>query len=121
MSDHSHFATAEAPDHGHEDHASQKKIYLAIGAALLVGTVMTVLARYMEFDSVALTIAVALFIASIKSFLVAGYFMHLISEKKMIYLVLGTTFAFFVGMIALIMWSDLDLPHGSTAKTHYVP
>jgi len=121
MSDHSPSAAAEASDHGHEDHASHKRVYWTIGAALLVGTIITVLARQLEFSSVALTIAVALFIASIKSFLVAGYFMHLLSEKKMIYLVLGTTFAFFVGMIVLIMWSDLDMPHGSTQKTHYVP
>ena len=62
-----------------------------------------------------------MFIASIKSFLVAGYFMHLLSEKKMIYLVMATTVFFFIGMIGLIMWSDADLPHGSTYKIHYVP
>ena len=121
MSDHSHSAAADASDHGHEDHASHKKLYLTIGTALLVGTVVTVLARYWEFNSVALTIAVALFIASIKSFLVAGYFMHLLSEKKMIYLTLATTVVFFIGMIGLIMWSDADLPRGSTHKIHYVP
>lgn len=122
MSEHSHSVATEAHGHDHEhDHAAHKRVYLAIGATLLVGTVITVLARYLEFNSVALTIAVALFIASIKSFLVAGYFMHLISEKKMIYLVMATTVFFFVGMIALIMWSDQDLPRGSQPKTHYVP
>jgi cytochrome c oxidase subunit IV len=122
MSEHSHSVATEAHGHDHEhDHAAHKRVYLAIGATLLVGTVITVLARYLEFNSVALTIAVALFIASIKSFLVAGYFMHLISEKKMIYLVMATTFFFFVGMIALIMWSDQDMPRGSQQKTHYVP
>jgi caa(3)-type oxidase subunit IV len=120
-SSHSHAAAhGHDADHGH-DLESHKKIYWAVGAALLVGTVVTVLARYWEFNSVSLTIAVALFIASIKSFLVAGYFMHLLSEKKTIYLMLGTTVAFFIGMIALIMWSDSDLPRGSKQKTHYVP
>lgn len=119
MSESSHAAHAE---HGHEhDHASHKKVYWTVGAALLVGTVVTVLAREWEFNSVALTIAVAMFIASIKAFLVAGYFMHLISEKKTIYLTLVTTAVFFVGMIGLIMWSDSDLPKDSTKKTHYVP
>ncbi len=120
MSDHPHTGAAEAHDHGH-DHAGHNKIYFVIGAALLVGTIVTVLARYWEFNSVALTIAVALFIASIKAFLVAGYFMHLLSEKKMIYLVLATTAAFLVGMVGLILWSDADLPRGSTQKIHYVP
>ena len=99
MSDSSHAAHAE---HGHEhDHASHKKVYWTVGAALLVGTVVTVLAREWEFNSVALTIAVAMFIASIKAFLVAGYFMHLISEKKLIYAVLVLTAVFFVALLAL--------------------
>ena len=38
-----------------------------------------------------MAIAVALFIATIKGSLVACYFMHLISEKKLIYVVLGIT------------------------------
>ena len=122
MSDPTHSGAAEAPDHGHgHDHAGHNKIYFVIGAALLVGTIVTVLARYWEFNSVALTVAVALLIASIKAFLVAGYFMHLLSEKKMIYLILATTAAFLVGMVGLILWSDADLPRGSTNKIHYVP
>jgi hypothetical protein len=43
---------------------------------------------------------------------VAGYFMHLISEKKMIYGVLAATAFFFVGLMGLIIWSDAD--HVST-------
>lgn len=121
MSDTSHSA-AHADSHGHEhDLASHKKVYWAVGFALLVGTAITVLAREWEFSSAALTISVALFIASIKAFLVAGYFMHLMSEKKMIYLTLVTTGIFFAGMVGLILWSDGDLPRESTKKTHYVP
>lgn len=123
MSESSH-STVQGAAHGHDhdhDHSSHKKLYWAVGAALLAGTAITVLAREWEFSSAALTISVALFIASIKAFLVAGYFMHLISEKKTVYLTLVTTAVFFVGMIGLIMWSDSDLPRDSTKKTHYVP
>ena len=49
------------------------------------------------------TIAVALFIASIKSFLVAGYFMHLLSEKKTIYLILSRP---------VPRWASLRYRHG---------
>lgn len=119
MSDSSHSA-AHADSHDH-DIGSHKKIYWAVGIALLVGTVVTVLAREWEFSSAALTIAIALFIASIKAFLVAGYFMHLLSEKKTVYLTLITTAVFFVGMIGLILWSDHDLPKDSDKKTLYVP
>ena len=73
--------------------------------ALLVGTVVTVGAYYLHLPSVALTVAVALFIASIKAFLVAGYFMHLISEKKMVYGILVATVFFFTGLMYLTIWS----------------
>ena len=122
MSDPTHSGAAEAHDHGHgHDHAGHNKIYFVIGAALLVGTIVTVLARYWEFNSVALTVAVALLIASIKAFLVAGYFMHLLSEKKLVYGVLVLSAIFFVALMGLTLWGSNDLPRNSTTKTLYVP
>ena len=44
---------------------------------------------------------VALFVATVKGSLVACYFMHLISEKKLIYAVLALTVAFFIALLAL--------------------
>lgn len=127
MSDPKHSATAAATSanagHHHHDYdfVAHKKVYWAVGGALLVGTLITVLAREWEFSSVALTVAVALFIASVKSFLVCAYFMHLLSEKKAIYLVLVTTVVFAIGMVSLILFSDKDPITGTRAKTHYVP
>ena len=93
--------------HHHHAHDVQSEIkrYLAVFVALLVGTIVTVGAYYVHLPSVALTIAVALFIASVKAFLVAGYFMHLLSEKKMIYGILLTTVFFFAGLMYLTIWS----------------
>ena len=51
--------------------------------------------------STPVAIAVALFIAVIKGSLVACYFMHLISEKKLIYAVLGITAFKFVALMLL--------------------
>ncbi len=110
-----------SPDHGAHDDAAHKKVYWAVGAALLVGTLITVLAREWEFSSVALTISVALFVAAVKAFLVCGYFMHLLSEKKVVYLTLATTAAFAIAMVGLILWSDMDPVTGTRAKTTYVP
>lgn len=126
MSDPKHSGTtaAEAGHHHHHhdyDFAAHKKVYWAVGGALLVGTLVTVLAREWEFSTVALTVAVALFIASIKAFLVCAYFMHLLSEKKVIYLVLATTVAFAIGMVALILFSEKDPIPGTRPKIHYVP
>ena len=81
------------------------KHYLLVFGALLVGTVLTVAASYIHFTNFKLTVAVALFIAAVKAFLVAGYFMHLISEKKMIYSILVATVFFFAALMYLTIWS----------------
>ena len=99
--------------HDPQEVSKHVRTYFIIGLALLVGTVVTVAVNYLHFDSMALTIAIALFIASVKGFLVAGYFMHLMSEKKMIYAILGTTAFFFAGMMYLTIFARDNLPHGS--------
>ena len=91
--------------HSAEEFKHHVRRYVAVFIALIVGTVITVGASYLKIDSVALTVAIALFIACIKGFLVAGYFMHLISEKKMIYGILIATAFFFAGLMYLIVWS----------------
>ena len=48
-----------------------------------------------------LAVTVALIVATIKGSLVACYFMHLISEQKLIYAVLGLTVVFFVALLVL--------------------
>lgn len=96
----------------HSAHDVQKSVrkYVLVFLALLVGTVITVGMYYVHIPSVPITIAVALFIASVKAFLVAGYFMHLISEKKMIYCVLASTGFFLVGLMGLTIWAMQDIP-----------
>ena len=100
------------------DHSSPESIkravrtYMFVFGALLVGTVLTVWAATLEFNRThpVMGITVALIIASVKSFLVAGYFMHLISEKKAIYATLATTAFFFVALMGLTLWSMDDFP-----------
>ncbi len=98
---------------GHDAHDIQKSVnrYLMVFGALIVGTILTVGMYYVHFHSVAVTIAVALLIASVKAFLVAGYFMHLLSEKKMIYGILASTVFFFIGLMFLTTWAMHDAPH----------
>ena len=71
------------------------KIYLNVFFALAILTVITVAVSYIEL-STAEGIMLALAIASVKASLVAGYFMHLISEKQTIIWVLILTFVFFL-------------------------
>jgi len=50
---------------------------------------------------VPIAVSVALLVATVKGSLVACYFMHLISEKKLIYAVLALTVVFFIALLAL--------------------
>jgi cytochrome c oxidase subunit 4 len=85
----------------------QKTIYIAVGAALMVGTIVTVAAASVHLGIV-VGIIVALIIATVKGSLVAGYFMHLFSEKKLIYAVLALTAVFVIAMFGLILSSNAD-------------
>jgi cytochrome c oxidase subunit 4 len=94
----------------HDDHAMTSdhsvdidkhvRVYIMVFVALMVLTVVTVAVSRLHL-SVPLAVAVALFVAIIKGSLVAGYFMHLVSEKKLIYAVLAVTAAFFIVLMAL--------------------
>jgi len=97
-------------DHSGHDLAASVKKYWMVFFALLIGTAVTVGAYFIELPTLALTVAVALFIATIKGFLVAGYFMHLIDEKKMIYGIMASTAFFVLGLMVLTIWAMNDLP-----------
>lgn len=114
-------ASASPSNHdAHHDIASHVKVYVGVFIALLVGTIITVAMYFVHFESMAVTVAVALFIATIKALLVAGYFMHLFDEKKLIYTVLVATLFFFFAMGALTIWGSHDLPRDSEMKALYV-
>jgi len=76
------------------------RVYITVFVALMVLTIITVAVSYLDL-SMAVAVPVALFIAIVKGSLVAGYFMHLISEKKLIYAVLVLTVVFFAALLAL--------------------
>ena len=90
----------------HDDHNSPERIkkeirvYLVVFGALAVLTALTVYACYGLKMPAHIAIGIALAIACTKGFLVAGFFMHLLSEKKLIYSVLGLTVFFF----AVLLW-----------------
>jgi cytochrome c oxidase subunit 4 len=86
------------------DHAADidrhVRIYITVFVALMVLTIVTVAVSYLHLP-VRIAVAVALLVATIKGSLVACYFMHLISEKKLIYAVLVLTVVFFAALLAL--------------------
>jgi cytochrome c oxidase subunit IV len=91
-----------------EDLAAVRKhvrqhIIIAIGLA--IGTLTTLWTSQTNFGSFGLNIAITLAIAAVQAFLVAGFFMHLLSEKKMIYCFLVFTAIFFVVQMGITLWA----------------
>ena len=80
------------------------RVYLAVFYGLAVLTAATVFACYGLRLPVHYAVMVAVAIALMKGFLVAGFFMHLLSEKKVIYGILGLTVFFF----AVLMWGPVE-------------
>jgi cytochrome c oxidase subunit IV len=58
--------------------------------------------------AVPVAVTVALLVATVKGSLVACYFMHLISEKKLILAVLAVTAFFFAALLALPLFTVSD-------------
>jgi cytochrome c oxidase subunit 4 len=83
------------------------KVYITVFVALMILTIVTVAISRLHL-SVPLAVTVALIVAIIKGSLVACYFMHLISEKKLIYAVLALTGAFFIALMALPVFTHSD-------------
>ena len=75
------------------------RVYILVFIALAVLTVVTVAVSYLNLP-LKLAILVALSVATLKSSLVAGFFMHLVSEKKIIFWILALAFCFFIFLIA---------------------
>ena len=86
------------------DHAADidrhVKVYITVFVALMVLTIVTVAISRVHLP-VPIAVTVALLVATIKGSLVACYFMHLISEKKLILWVLALTVVFFVVLLSL--------------------
>jgi cytochrome c oxidase subunit 4 len=89
------------------------RIYITVFVALAALTIVTVAVSYLHLSKVPALI-VALSIASVKGSLVACYFMHLISERKLIFTVLVLTAVFFLALILLPIFTDVEMlrsPH----------
>lgn len=115
---HEHAPQAHADSHGegHDVHfghdnspeAIRKEMrkYLLVLGALAILTAITVAISYVHLPTPQ-AIALALVVATIKGSLVAAFFMHLISERKLIFAVLLFT-VFFFGMLLWGPWHQRD-------------
>lgn len=97
--------------HSH-DVKKEVKIYITVFAVLAVLTVFTVAVSYLHLPILP-AIILALFIATVKGSLVAGYFMHLISERRLIYAILIFTLFNFIVLLLLPMLEFYDSLFGT--------
>ena len=94
--------------HSHpEDIKKEVNTYLFIFGCLAFLTIVTVLVSRLHLG-LAGNITVALIIAAFKASLVACYFMHLISERKLIYSILILTAIFLIALIVLLLGGHHD-------------
>ena len=90
-------------DDAHDRHV---RAALLVFGSLLVLTGFTVTAYFLHLPT-RLAITLALLIAVVKGSLVAGWFMHLISEKRIIYWVLALTAALFFPLLLVPTFTAL--------------
>lgn len=94
----------------HADVSKHVKLYMVVLGALLVGTILTVLASKVEMGG-SMNLVVALLIAGVKATMVAAIFMHLKWEKSIsIWWPLALCGFFFIVLLALPVLVANDLP-----------
>jgi cytochrome c oxidase subunit 4 len=93
------------------DHAAEidkhVRVYITVFVSLMVLTIVTVAIAHLHLP-VKIAVSVAMLVATIKASLVACYFMHLLSEKKLIIAVLALTAVFFLALLALPAVTHFD-------------
>jgi len=86
------------------EHIVQPRVYIVIFLALMVGTVLTLMAAFYDFPG-PLNAVVALTIAVIKATLVVLYFMHVRYSGRLIWLVIVSALLWLAIMFA-VTFSD---------------
>ena len=88
-----------------EHHVIPMKVYFAVFSALIVLTILTVVAHEMHLGVLAAPIA--FLIATAKALLVLGYFMHLKYDNMMNRVIFGSGF-FFLVLLFLFCFADIS-------------
>ena len=95
-----------------QDLQTEKRRYPKIFGALIVLALVTVGISYLK-PPMALAIVIALVVAAVMAALQAGFFMHLMQEKKIIHVILAMAFLFIAGLLLLPLWQDYSIPEGT--------
>ena len=95
------------------EHVVSKKLYVAIFAALIVLTYITVFVATIDFGP--LNIVVALTIAVVKGTLVVLYFMHVRYGNRLTWVVVGASFFWILILFAFLLGDYLSRPWETVA------
>src|ERR1700729_643259 len=98
------------------DYKSYLRRCLYVFIAVVCTTSLMICASFLPPFGWTAKVAMILTIACVNAFVVAGFLMHLLSEKKMIYVVLSFTVFFVAGLFILTIYALHDFPTGT--QTH---
>jgi caa(3)-type oxidase subunit IV len=87
---------------------------LYVFIAVLAAVSLMIYASYLPHYSWPVKVAIILAVACCNAFVVAGFLMHLISERKMVYTLLAFTVFFVIGLFGLTLYAMQDFPSGTT-------
>ena len=90
----------------------ETKNYITIFIILAGLTLITASLKFVDFE-MSTRIIIALSIAVLQGTLSVCYFMHLISEKKLVYSVLILTAVFFIALMTLTLTGHHDIRTGA--------
>jgi caa(3)-type oxidase subunit IV len=100
-----------------DSHPVDFKSYLRrciyIFVAVVCAISLMIVSSYLPHYNWTVKVTLILVIACCNAFLVAGFLMHLLSEKKMIYTLLAFTVFFFAGLMGLTLYAMQDFPSGT--------
>ena len=106
--------TGESESHEHPvDYKSYLRRCACVFAAALCMIFLMVFTSFSPIHSWLVKTVIIVAIACVNAFIVAGYLMHLLSEKKTIYTLLAFTAFFFAGLMGLTVYAMQDMPHGT--------
>jgi len=92
--------------------------YVMVSVTIAVAALLVVGVSLMDFGNHRINIGLSLVVIAVQAALVLGFMMHLFSEKKLIYSVLGFTGFFLVFLMFLILWAYGEVP--DRARTQHV-
>ena len=101
----------------HAEHPVDFKSYLRrclfVFLAVICTTSLMIWVSFLPGYGWTAKVGLILTIACVNALVVAGFLMHLLSEKKLVYTTLAFTLFFFAGLMGLTIWAMHDFPVGT--------